>query len=263
MALIDKIQAYIGTVTTPSNADAWLTDGARGLIMLIPESRADQYENGPTIADGGTDVSNYRILEVVRDGYECRELPAGLLTQIQDSNSLVFARPDSPVYIVHSGKMYIYPLGGTIREAHAIPFPTVLNTDSVIANFPPDYEQMVVLYAAIQGQIQKMKDLLLTLPSIPSQATTQDLSADFTLLDTHLDTEEDLELAEGVIAEIRGKVEKLASESQIEVNKYLNTVQAVIQRHAAMEAEKNSLVGQYNMAISLHFPQAQPQGPQS
>lgn len=212
-----RVLDYIGTLDDTTAITDWCTAGARFIVDLLPEHILNEYATSVTVTASGLSMASYRIHQALKNGYEAKLVPTGMLTAVQDSNSIHYALSASPVSVVYSGKIYIYPNGG---EVLAMAYPTVLYSASSISNFPTRMEHGVVLYAAIQGMLRKSSDALtsvssvslptaptapsfsftdvtgqtVTLPTAPSY-TTPGSNVSFTNLQTYIATEEDLEKA--------------------------------------------------------------------
>jgi hypothetical protein len=159
MAFIDLVQDYIGTVTTVGDLDKWLQAGAKFIIDLMPVGKAEKFTSSVTVVTAGTTISGYRIIRVHKGGYVAIKIDAGYKTQAEDTNSIYYATTKSPAYYIENGKAFVLPGGGILI---GVAYPTPVNTDSSITNFPGEYENLVILYASIQGRIQQLTTQVMT-----------------------------------------------------------------------------------------------------
>lgn len=144
-----RVEDYLTAVVTDTTAlTDQLTAGAKYLIDLMPEEKAIAHtttgtDNGTT----GVDVSASKVFGAYKSGYRAIPLNPDEYARYVDSNSRFFGTATTPVYYILNGTLFIKPGGGTAR---IIAYPTVLYSASSITGFPTEWEQAVVLYAAIQ-----------------------------------------------------------------------------------------------------------------
>jgi len=155
-----QIEGYTGTESDTTFLSDKLTDGAKMIIDLLPESKHEKYSVDLADAGSGVSITGYRFIKAHKSGYPAMRVDSSMQTQILDSNSLHYAATKSPVFYIESGKVYIKPGSGT---AVAIAYPTVLYGATSITNFPPELNHAVVLYGAIQTAIKKQNEALSTL----------------------------------------------------------------------------------------------------
>jgi hypothetical protein len=153
MSFILEIQDYVSGFSDTTAADAWLTYGAKRVIDLLPERKAEKFS--ADLADGGSGIATtgHRVLRAHKGDYGARKIHAGLVAQASDADSIHTGVATNPVYYEENGKGFVLPSGGTII---GVAYPTVLNTDSTITKFPAEYYGGVVLYAAIRAVIQEI-----------------------------------------------------------------------------------------------------------
>tara|TARA_Y100001938_G_C8072766_1_gene424134 strand:- start:785 stop:1507 length:723 start_codon:yes stop_codon:yes gene_type:complete len=161
------------------SAAQWMTDAAREVINILPPKLKMKCATTTTLNNSTTTMdmdSSGDILFVTRlsadsDGFQiaCREIPpiySGLTT---DSSSLYYATATDPVYWVDpntsgsdgkSATLYVKPTPESIQVAyvHHVNYPTFTAGDTetydicqktIIANFPDEAENLVVLRASI------------------------------------------------------------------------------------------------------------------
>lgn len=209
-----RVESIIGTVSSTSLLDAWLSSGAKFVLLQIPANKLTHYAQQITFT---TSVSLWgrKFIGVTVGGYEPRQIPPGKETQVADSASIHAATAFTPAFIVKGNNVYTYP-SGTSSILYAIAYPDVTNTDSSIINFPVELEDAVIYYACITGLLQRSIDKMTTdiallafsaptAPTAISGAITMTVSlptfnmpvAEFNLTNagTYTRTDEDLEKA--------------------------------------------------------------------
>lgn len=225
----------------------WLTASAREVFEVISIDRLKLVSPTPaTITSEGLALAGKRLVGVQGSlDYNAREIQANEVKRAQDSNSLEYATTTDPVFYAKGGKLYITEAGAdTTGAVHYVESPLVEYDLTTIANFPTEFETLVVLGAAIRGKMRQMVDTRVTLPaaldlssitipakpSIPvfsvTDITTVTVatvanpptynnsiaSSQFTALATLIDTEEDIELAQAKIGEIQGLIQNELNE---------------------------------------------------
>ena len=155
-----RVEDIIGSVGDTDALSDWLTEGARRVILYLPESKLENYPTA-ALTDSGTGVSiaAYRPIRAHKSGYGARRIDAGLKTQAGLSTSIHYATAADPVWYIELSKAFVLPSGGSVI---AIAFPTVLYSASTITAFPIEHENAVVLYAAIRGRLRQIYDLINT-----------------------------------------------------------------------------------------------------
>lgn len=166
-----KVEDYVGTFSDTSALTEWLTSGARYIIDLLPDHILDEYATTVSVTTSGLAMANYRIQKYLKNGYKAPVVNTGLLTAVQDSNSIHYALNASPVTIIYNGKVYIYPNGG---EVLAMAYPSVAYSQITISDFPVRMIHGVILYTAIQVAISKAYSAMIdiddyTPPTPPDQ----------------------------------------------------------------------------------------------
>lgn len=254
-----RVEDYVGSFSADTAAiDGWLTAAAASIIDRLPESKLRVYAVDVSISAAGTSLQNNRVYEVDKDGVGSIEQPLAYKSKVVDSGSVFYGTATNPAHLFSNGKLFIYVGGAAVTgNALAIVYPTVVNTDSTIANFPKEFEQAVVLYAAAQGSLYNANVANTALaalaysaptpptpPSAPSftytdatgtvvAATTIDISAipvptytkptsaaSYTNLETYIATDEDLEKADTERGQQLAKLNEYSEDIQNEVNEF-------------------------------------------
>lgn len=170
-----RVEDYIGTVSDTQSITDHLTAAARSLIDKMPEEKLliNCSATEVAILNGGTDVAGYRVINAHKDGKGCIWKDTKFYKQVIDQNSIHYATSETPSAIYYGGKLHILPNGGKVT---AITYPTVAYGDSTISDYPAEFEQLVVLDAAIQGAINKMGTEIVVLDGLTLGAVTSNIN---------------------------------------------------------------------------------------
>ncbi len=267
-----RVQDYIGdtgaTADTAFITDV-LTEGARVVGEKFRPERLAIYATDKTDADGSTGIAITagRPLSAHKAGREARLIPMGMSAAIADADSIHYAIATDPAWYIDLTKGYVLPGGGIIKW---FGYPAVAHGDSTISNYPPQGYPAVAIYAAIQGQIRNITDLVkttlgglsfttptaITAPTAPSftwtdavigtwAATTLGTTAtpptytkptqtfDVTQFEAFLETNEDSELADRQLGRLQHEMSEYQLDIQNELNEFqkdLAVYQGVIQQ---------------------------------
>lgn len=151
-----KIEQLVGTIqstTSDTDLNDFLTATAGEVLQAIPDKIAIRYttDNEQSNANG-FDTSNYRVIGVMRDGYEAQEVSIGQKAAITDTNSIHYRSARTPVYYFDNEKIYIQPdpSGSEKAQIKAIAYPTVAHGDSSVTGFIDTAEYAVVLGSCVK-----------------------------------------------------------------------------------------------------------------
>lgn len=173
--LQDRVEGYIGTVTDTSSLDGWLVDALHRIVDLLSGDKLNTYSANVIDAGSGISVQNYRIVRAHKSGYNADVIEAGLKAQVIDSASIYYATLTNPMYYIENGTAFVLPNGGTII---AVPYSPIDHTTIAgSTQFLKDFEEHIVLYAAMQFMFQNISTALAT-------------------VGIYIDTDEDFELAQ-------------------------------------------------------------------
>jgi len=226
-----QVESWVGTVSDTTSLDFWLQAAARHIINLVP---AYIFESNSTVLydDGtGASTSGYRVLGANRDGYIARPVSSDNRGGYADDESLFRSTLKSPCYYTNNELTFVLPDGGEIK---VVPYPVVVNTDSVIQYFPDQLEPAVALWAAIQVKIKELTTaaasssaLSLTMPTPPTALTgtpitigafgtpptytapaAPTIDAYSTAVEPALTTYQDIELAQGYLQKIQTELQE-------------------------------------------------------
>jgi hypothetical protein len=144
---------------TGTGAKAYAVANASGVIVNTYVTAAGTGYTGTaataTVAgSSGVTTSGHRILGAHKLGYPASFIDAIEKGRYADANSIFLATAKRPVAYLENDKGYVIPSGGTLR---GVPYPTVGNADSTVANFPDQLEPALSLYAAIQYRIKQIE----------------------------------------------------------------------------------------------------------
>jgi hypothetical protein len=240
-----QVESYVGTGTNVDILSQFLTAGAQRVIELIPIGEARQIAKKTAIPSGGLDVTNSHLLEVTGNGYNSIEIPYGKKVQAEDVESIFYAVSKSPVHYFVDSKIFVLP--STSNDfALAVTYPTVLYSDSSVVGFPVDYDELIVLYSAIQVRIKQIEEARVALPA---DLIVPDVTAQFANLTSALDVDQDIELAMGYSNDIQTILANFASA----LSNFGAQLSKAQQKQAFLSASLVSLQQQYNDAIKIHF----------
>ena len=172
-----QIEDITGAVGDDNGLTQWLTDGAKEIINILPSKLKEKCAtisivnatNGTTLdMDAGGEILQVTRLSANSGGYQipCRNIHPMYGDLTNDSASLYYATVTDPVYWITSNSsgvstLFVKPTATDSQPSNVyrVAYPSVANTDSVIANFPNEAEYLVVLYAAIKGLHRLQNDL--------------------------------------------------------------------------------------------------------
>ena len=142
-----------------AQADQWAVDAVKTLVGAISNTRVDLLPLfASTISFSGrsltlTSAHSSIILDVfLNDGsktYECSEITPKQKRQAADTDSIFYAPAVSPVYYIENNIITVLPNSGT-ATANIVTFDTSINVsgESTIANFPTEFEHLLVLFVS-------------------------------------------------------------------------------------------------------------------
>jgi hypothetical protein len=194
MALKDRVEDFTGTFSDTAALNAWLLESARRHIDLSPPAKLSQYTQSKTVTL--PTPSQCRVLEVFRVGVRARKGSPADQYLYADQKSLEYASAEDPAYYIAGDAIVLLPAltetADATTGAVTIDYPTVIDcsSDLMIANTPTELTDLVVLDTAIRATHQLLGIL----------------STELTNLGTHLNTEEDIELAAANMQEIQTKI---------------------------------------------------------
>ncbi len=273
------VENYVGSISDTDFLDRSLTGAAEKLIRLIPDHLAKPYAKEETIGASGLSTTANRILKNSVTSH-ASQYPATFIepdryNQASVSDSIYRAADEFPVYTFRNGLIFVYPNTGDAAKCWCIPIPTVLSSATAFPTyFPAALRQALIIDAAIQmrqGDINTaikttLAGLTLTAatpptpPSAPTFTFTAvdnpallDLSTQFTALGTSLDTNEDIELAMGKIAEMKMRLEEWDTESkyvyQADLDDARNQFQKDVKQFEAELALYQAKLGEYQTKV--------------
>jgi hypothetical protein len=266
MSFQTRIEDYVGTVADTAAMTSWLTEAAKKLVDLVPPNKVDILSLPSNAVTGaGLTISHWRPIEVVCEGRMARKVHKGLAADIEAASGSLYEGTDlDPAWYITGNKVFVS--NTTSAYIHYLPYPSVAfdDVDGSIANWPQEWEEIIVLDAASKAQAQAINLYITTLdaiaysaPSAPSAPAapsftftpdtadtisavtltgvtvgavpsdpvftvtlpvpvpTLDVSALFTIVETYLDTNKDIELAEEKLREIDRKIQNYAADIRI------------------------------------------------
>lgn len=166
--------------TDQAALDQFITEGANEVINAMPRSVMERVAKETAVSSGSTSSEGHKILYVLRnDGtidQPCRLIPAYKRGRAADADDMEAASATDPVYYIQGGTINVLPAGGSGNKLVSVPTYSASAIDasasSTIANFPNEYEYLVVLYAAIKSLQQVLNGIVLADASISYSAAS-------------------------------------------------------------------------------------------
>jgi len=232
-----RVEDYTGTIGDTAALSDWLTEGARIMVDRFKPERLELDATDKTDAggDAGVSIVDGRALFAHKSNYPARRISVAEKGGATASGSIHFAETKSPVWFTSNTKGFVYPSGGTIVW---FAYPTVLFGDSTITAFPAEGYAAVVLYAAVQGELRLISDLIdttmtaisFTFPTEPSAAsapsftfTSPTSAASYTNIETAL-TNKDPELAAAEGGKLNLQIQEYGTDIQDQLAVYKEAV---------------------------------------
>ena len=184
---IDDLTGFASTDDTALSD--WLSAGARSVMNVLPLNKLERVASNENFTNN-IDVEGKKILAVVRkdDNHAskiytpCRKLPPSMMGRVNDTNYMEAASETDPAYIIQNDVLNTYPGSNASNDSRVVFVNSsiaVAHGDSVIANFPDEAEEAVVLYGARNALNRLMNGMnaisaltvSVSAPSAPSLAT--------------------------------------------------------------------------------------------
>jgi len=120
----NRIEDYIGSyrgnieqIDWLNALSSWLTDSAKELFEIAPIVKLKMQSNPigvVPVVDTDNEIYGFeaigkRIISVNKDGYPCVEIDDSVISKYQDTDSLFYATPKSPVFYMREGYLKILP----------------------------------------------------------------------------------------------------------------------------------------------------------
>lgn len=244
-ALIDRVESLSGTVADHTDADIWLNDGVMDVIRRIQRmnpTMLHQFATSTAVTSSGLALTGTDIVVGVNRGsFPAREIPAFDRYKALLSTSLFYATARNPVFYRLNGTLYIAPApGATSSAADVVIPPTITHDTTTVLKFAPEMVYLVTVYAAMQNTVARMTTVATstTVPTVPTAAVLTDISitlptaptytkpteslfaTGYTVITTHNDTNEDVELANTKINQVDLTLKKWQTDIQDEMNEF-------------------------------------------
>ena len=125
---------------TQTELTQFLTDGAKEVINLLPESLLPLCTSSVSFTSGSASTLNTgKVLHVLRsDGdinQPCRSIPAMYKGKYSDPDDMNYATVTDPAFFVENNTIDVLPAGGSCTYSE-VQYPAVAYSDSAIAVFP-------------------------------------------------------------------------------------------------------------------------------
>ena len=249
MSFQTDIEAYTGSISSlTTEAAKYLKDGVKYITKIVMHDRnvAERLTQSSTLNNSPTTMSTSNALKIVsvtrNDGSRNRiavEVPVESAGDYLDANSIYYTSKYDPKWYISNGTLNVIPTPAAGQSAlvrHITPDSSVAVGDSSIDNFPAEFYDGVIFYAAKNILLKKMVNS--AKPNVAdAAAASTDLTADITagVLTTAADNldfdkwfdvlgdliaDEDIELAQVQTDKIRSYVETYSVAQQSESEQY-------------------------------------------
>ena len=172
-----RVEDLIGAVSDTQLITDSLTSAAEELVSALPkECLWVVSDNSGDQTGANYTLNRCVILNVYRESgtdgeyHTCKEVPAHYLGHVQDVNSVWYPSKSEPVYMLRNSSVYVYPVPGASPDAFQVEFvksPSVAFGSSSIANFPDEYESVVVTGAAMKCTLRLMSNSVASITAVP------------------------------------------------------------------------------------------------
>lgn len=154
--LQSRVEDYVGTITDTTALTEWLNAGVKYLIGIMPKDALIRYATPITFTSNtGVNTTNKKVLDVIVNDRPSTEILYSQAGQAALSTSIHYATSLTPVYYVYSQLLCALPTGVSCKLI-AVSYPSLTGSSTTIAEYPIEFIQAVVLYAAIQAEMQKL-----------------------------------------------------------------------------------------------------------
>ena len=177
-----RVEDLVGAVSDTQLITDSLTSAAEELVSALPkECLWVVSDNSGDQTSANYTLNRCVILNVYRESgtdgeyHTCKEVPAHYLGHVQDVNSVWYPSKSEPVYMLRNSSVYVYPVPGASPDAFQVEFvksPSVAFGSSSIANFPDEYESVVVTGAAMSNSVASITAVPPDIPGLPSISYT-------------------------------------------------------------------------------------------
>jgi F0F1-type ATP synthase membrane subunit b/b' len=171
-----RVEDLIGAVNDTQLISDSLTSATEELVSALPKECLWVVSDNSGDQTSAYTINRCVILNVYResgtDGQyrACKEVPAHYLADVEDVNSVWYPSTSEPVYMLRNSSVYVYPTPGSSPNAFQVEFvstPSVAFGSSSIANFPDEYESIVVTGAAMKCLSRLMSDSVSSVTAVP------------------------------------------------------------------------------------------------
>ena len=167
-----QIISLVGETPVQSELDTWCLEAVKEIAMQLPASMHEKCSDKSTLNTSTTtlDLNTAtvgRVLYCTRNNgtYDksCRLVSSSEAHLVDDSTATNFyATADDPAYFIRDNILEIKPTPTNAQNGfvYHIVYPASVDasSDSVIANFPNEAENLIVLYAAMKQLQNYMSD---------------------------------------------------------------------------------------------------------
>jgi hypothetical protein len=168
-----------GSVPTQEQVNSFLNDGIKDLtnkVTRINPPEAYKFASSSTDSDGSGVSINGMVLSVVRENGSSSDvrpatpIAAPLRYLATDKDSFHYRSAFNPCYYTLDRKLYVLPTpssSSTRAIVSHIDYATAVFSDSAIHNFPDEFEDLIMLYAAAMSCQAAANDIQNNMPSVP------------------------------------------------------------------------------------------------
>lgn len=165
-----EIEDLIGSVGDDTFLNNSVRTVAKEIINAMPIDKLwSLSEETSEKATNGFDIQEARVLQVRREAnvndvfVNCMEVPIAYEDKVQDADSMFYPSVTNPVYLLKSGKIFVYPAPGANNafKVTSVSFPSSVNVTELVVgataddatnfNFPKEHEDLVIIGAAAKG----------------------------------------------------------------------------------------------------------------
>lgn len=177
-----RVTALSGLPADDNELGVWLTSGVQDIIRrikLVDPAMLYRFSQNVVLTGSGGSLmgSLCLILDIHRNGYECKQIDTSLRHRAARSSSMYRATSSYPAFYTLNNRLYILPVPTDTEPAGiSVVKPTaVAATDESINYFPAELYYLIDTYASLQNIISKISNVSfpsdVSLPVLPVLGT--------------------------------------------------------------------------------------------
>lgn len=239
-----QVEGYVGTVSDTNALDQWLTNAASLLTAILRPTDARRLAVPTATSSYTLAAAGKRIVAVTKDGYIARQIAPEMAGAAARTGSIHQATATDPVWYLSNDSVNVLPATSPEGYVHIVTPPTVLYSESSISKFPVELVPAVVLYAAIQFLLGKIRTDIST--GLTAVDGSLDIDSIYSAFETAIGTgQEDIELALGKLTEADRKIAEYNAENSTNIQAAVTSVQAYNGVLASLVRQFGEVVGAY------------------